>query len=98
MAAVLIPTTGRARTYFSDPPDEEEVLRENDSAGQVVTLNIKDDDGHEFSAWMGVDPTQPVNPTARQAIANLAAIHLLCFGPVLLTGVDEDTAREVAGE
>lgn len=96
MTTVLIQQNGQ-KTVVDDELDEEGLLREHGSEGQIVTLNIKDDD-HTFSMWMGIEPSQPTNTTARHAIVNLCALHLMCFGPVLLTGLDDDTAREVVGE
>jgi hypothetical protein len=96
MPAVLIEPDGRSSRLTGFTVAAEPTLREHGAEGDVVCVNLKDE-VTDFSAWMGVDPAMPVNPTARQAIVNLTGLHLLCFGPVLITGLDEDTATEIAG-
>lgn len=97
MHAVLIEPTGAKKTYEWDGEDEEETLREAGVEGQIVNLHVTDDEGGDIMVWMGIDPAMPVNSAARLAVAQLSAVHVMCFGPVLITQLDEDLATELIG-
>lgn len=98
MTAVLIQPDGKKQQTEGDDAehDAEHVLREAGTEGPVVHMQMQDETA-VFSVWMGVDPAMPVNTSARKAIVDLAGLHIMCFGPVLIVGLDEDTATEVVG-
>lgn len=72
----------------------ESLLADQGSIGPFVRLTMSTEDT-DFEVWMGIDPTQPINVFARQAIDRLSSLHMVCFGPVLLTGLDESVALEL---
>lgn len=96
MPALLIDPQGRVMPA-DEEADEEQTLRDAEAVGQIVNLSITDDMGHMFAVWMAIDPVQPVNSKARSVISSLAALHMMCFGPVLITQIDEDLALEITG-
>lgn len=96
MSAVLILPEGSVEPVEVEV-EEETLLREAGADGQVVNLNITDDLGHSFTAWMAIDPAQPINSKARSVIANLSALHMMCFGPILITQIDDDLVTEIVG-
>lgn len=96
MTALLILPQG-SKAYPDEEQDEETTLREVGAEGQIVNLHITDDEGNDFGVWMGIDPAMPVNSAARLAVAQLSAVHIMCFGPVLITQLDEDLASELIG-
>jgi hypothetical protein len=84
-------------TLVDDEADEEALLREHGAEGSVVNLSVTDEHGHMFALWMAIDPAQPVNSKARHLVVDLSALHVMCFGPVVLAQLDEDTERELLG-
>jgi hypothetical protein len=84
-------------TLVDDETEEETLLRENGAEGSVVNLSVTDEHGHMFAVWMAIDPAQPINTKARSMIVDLAAMHILCFGPVVFSQLSEDIQQELLG-
>lgn len=78
----------------TEPQDAEPLLRENGAVGQVVNLHIVNEDS-DLLVTMAIDPAQPINSKARSLLDQLAALHMMCFGPVVVQGLDAETEREL---
>lgn len=93
MTTLLLWPSGELRQRADlDPVD---MLRDAGVEGQIVAITLEGE-GHNFVVHMCIDPTQPINPFARHAIDMLSGLHLMCFGPVLITGLDDDTITEIS--
>lgn len=69
------------------------IMHDHGGVGPFVNISMKTEDV-QFTVMMGLDLSQPVNPIAREAIARLSGTYLMCMGPVLISGLHPDDAKE----
>lgn len=99
MSALLMLPNGIVEVKQGDRhgrlPAGPDVLKDQDAIGPYAHIRMTSDEGGSYSIHMGIDPTQPVNTFARLTIDGLSGIHMVCFGPVYFTGLDDDTIKEL---
>lgn len=96
VSTILFHPDGRIEPQYEVQGDSvsADLVRQG-ANGPFVRLAFNTED-ISFHVWMGLDLSQPINTFARQAIDGLAALHVMCFGPVLFTDLDEDIVRELS--
>lgn len=93
-ALLLLPNGHRSTVDYKAGGSAEEVLR---SLGcvTITCLRLALDDQQVGEVWM--DVTDPlVNRHAGTAVLNLTGVHIVCVGPVIIDGIDDDMLGELA--
>lgn len=92
MNDLLIQTDGTVVRVEPHVTEEGAMLTAGVERPIVVSMKQEEVD---FHVWCGLDPTQPVNSTAREMVSSLTGLHMIFFGPVLVAGLDDDLVREM---
>lgn len=77
-----------------EPHVAEEAAMVAAGVERPIVVSMKQEE-IDFNVWCGLDPTQPVNTTAREMVSSLTGLHMIFFGPVLIAGIDDDLVREM---
>lgn len=98
--SLVVPVEGLMEVYHyyheidTDPDYAKKVLQQR-GKGALISLNIVVEGATGGKVAFLYDPTEPVNPRAREALAHLTGVYMVFTGPVLFTGVPEEKISEV---
>lgn len=93
---LLIPPKGLMEVMHADRAvDIEQVLASREGKGPLITLNLLRQNVENGTVYWCNDPTQPMNPRAREAMVMVTDAHMVFPGPVIFTGLPPEKVFEI---
>lgn len=93
---MLIPAEGLIHVFHADKPlDIRATLAANSGTGTYMAMGLLEEGNPVGMVHWFVDDTAPVNPRARQALAEIGDVHMIFTGPVMFSDVNIDVMGRI---